>query len=321
MRFRYRFASLSVSNFEQFCYKWSGCFLRFWFLSQKWGYQIVFRGCQMKYLFGLTLFLLIGGCAPLLLEDHVISADEVWRGEVRIHGLVTVKKGARLEIRPGTQVIFEPLDRDGDGIGDGELLVEGSLQAIGTAERPILLTSGADNPQPQDWKFLYLDFAKQVEIAHLISEYAYSGVQIHFCKAKVTDSEFRYNVDGVRFSTVNIELANNYIHHNRHGIRFEERRGSGRVHHNRVSDNRIGIFAVTKSENRTLFEYNNIENNSDYHIKLGLEQRQDLSFPRNWWGGIAGDLLPELVFDRKYDQNLGTVTLPDPLPGPITLDF
>lgn len=269
--------------------------------------------------------LFLSSCAALrpsiYLEDQVISTDTVWQGDVHIRGLVTVKKGVLLEIRPGTRVIFEPLDRDGDGIGDGELLVEGSLKAIGTAKQPILMTSGAKNPQPQDWKFLYLDFAKEVEIAHLISEYAYSGVQIHFCKAKVTDSEFRYNVDGVRFSTVNIELANNYIHHNRHGIRFEERRGSGWVHHNQISANQIGVFAVTKCADQTLFEFNNIEQSSDYQLKLGLEQRQDLSFPRNWWGTVDKAKLSEQIFDKKYDPVLGAVKVPAPLAAPVKLVF
>ena len=49
--------------------------------------------------------------------------------------------------------------------------------------------SGAAQPKAADWKYLYLDFAREGEIAHVISEYAYSGVQIHFCKATVTDSE------------------------------------------------------------------------------------------------------------------------------------
>ncbi len=276
--------------------------------------------CRFCIIFGLLGLLL--SCAPLRpvqqLADMVITGNQVWQGDVHIRGIVTVKKGAHLEIRPGTRVIFEKLDKDGDGIGDGEILVEGSLYAVGTAEQPILLTSGAENPQPMDWKFLYLDFAKQAEIAHLISEYAYSGVQIHFCKAKVTNSEFRYNIDGVRFSTVNIELANNYIHHNRHGIRFEERRGSGRVYHNQISDNEIGIFAVTRSKNQTLFELNNLVGNRDYQVKLGFEQPHDLSFPRNWWGGLTGERLSESFFDRKFERNLGRVTAPEPLSTPVS---
>lgn len=267
------------------------------------------------------LLALLPACAPLrpttLLEETVIEGEELWRGDVRIRGKVTVKKGARLQIRPGTRVFFEPLDLDGDGIGDGEILVEGSFQALGTAELPILLTSAGANPKPGDWKFLYFDFARDVRIAHMISEYAYSGVQIHFCKAQITDSEFRHNVDGVRFSTAHIELAGNLIHHNRNGIRFEERRGGGRVHHNRISDNEVGIFAVTRAENRTVFELNNIVDNSDYQVKMGLEQSVDLSFPRNWWG--RGDASAQRFLDFRYDSKLGRVSAPEPLSAPVDL--
>lgn len=278
-------------------------------------------GRALAMLCTAILLALLPACAPLrpttLLEETVIEGEELWRGDVRIRGKVTVKKGARLQIRPGTRVIFEPLDLDGDGIGDGEILVEGSFQALGTAELPILLTSAGATPKPGDWKFLYFDFARDVRIAHMISEYAYSGVQIHFCKAQVTDSEFRYNVDGVRFSTAHIELAGNLIHHNRHGIRFEERRGGGRVHHNRISDNEVGIFAVTRAENRTVFELNNIEDNSDYQVKMGLEQSADLSFPRNWWG--RGDASAQRFLDFLYDRKLGRVSAPEPLCAPVDL--
>ncbi|WP_303720204.1 right-handed parallel beta-helix repeat-containing protein [Malonomonas rubra] len=278
-----------------------------------------------KFIYLSLFILLLSGCAathPVTkLDNQVIDKDTRWQGNIFIRGLVTVKKGALLEIEPGTRIFFEPLDNDGDGIGDGELLIEGSLYAVGTEQQPILLTSGAKNPRPRDWKFLYLDFAQDVEIAHLISEYAYSGVQIHFCRAKVTASEFRYNVDGVRFSTVNIDLTLNNIHHNQHGIRYEERQGSGWVHHNRISENQVGIFAVTKSDDRTLFEKNNIENNREYQIKLGIEQKENLSFPRNWWGELTDQQLAEQIFDRHFDPNLGQVTTPLRLKEPVQLSL
>src|SRR5512137_1614836 len=105
----------------------------------------------------LALFLLTGCVAarpPLELADTVIADTQVWEGEVRIRGIVTVKKDWHLTIRPGTRVVFEPLDRDGDGIGDSELLVEGGLVARGTRAAPIIFTSGAAQPKPADCKYL-----------------------------------------------------------------------------------------------------------------------------------------------------------------------
>jgi hypothetical protein len=268
----------------------------------------------------LSLTLVAGGCLPSrtvrTLEDAVIRDAQVWSGTVTIRGAVTVKKEGDLTILPGTEIRFERLDRDGDGIGDGELLVEGGLTAVGTPEAPILFTSAAPDPRPADWKYLYLDYARRAQLRHIVSEYAYSGVQVHFCKASLLDSEFRYNVDGVRFSTVNIEVAGNRIHDNVHGIRYEERRGSGQVHHNDIVANEIGIFAVTRCEDRTRFADNNIVSRQ-YNVKLGLEQGHDLAFPRNWWGSVEPETIAAGFFDRRADSTLGEVTAPEPLNAPV----
>jgi len=264
---------------------------------------------------------MLTGCVaarpPLELADTVIDDAQTWSGEVHIRGVVTVKKTGHLTILPGTRIVFAPLDRDGDGIGDGELLVEGGLVARGTAQAPIVFTSGAAQPAPADWKFLYLDFARQGEIAHVISEYAFSGVQIHFCRATVTDSEFRYNVDGLRFSTVNLVAAGNRLHHNRHGVRYEERRSQAQLHHNEIRDNDIGLFIVTRSDDAARIEYNNIADNRHYNVKMGLEQPGDVTLPRNWWGTDDPARIEATFFDARHDPALGRVWAPEPLTAPV----
>jgi hypothetical protein len=273
----------------------------------------------VRHFFLILALLTLTACTrpvvpPLALTDAVVTGETTWQGEVRITGVVVVKKGARLRILPGTRVVFMPLDRDGDAIGDSELLIEGGLIARGTAKAPILFTSGAARPQKADWKFLYLDFAQQGEVEHIVSEYAYSGIQVHFCKAVIKNSTFRHNVDGVRFSTVNIEVANNRIHDNTHGLRYEERRSRAHIHHNDIFDNDIGIFVVTRSDNQAIIEHNNITGSRQYQVKMGLEQPTDVSFPRNWWGSADPQAIAAGFFDRHYDPTLGRVTAPDPLP-------
>lgn len=272
----------------------------------------------MKSLLPLLL-LLLTACLPqrpLKVSDLVIDDARTWQGEVRIDGVVRVTREGSLTLLPGTTLRFVRNDRDGDGIGDAELLVEGKLLARGTTREPILLTSAEATPQPGDWKFLYFDYAREAEVEHLISEYAYSGVQVHFCRASISDSEFRHNIDGVRFSTANISLQRSYLHHNRHGIRYEERGGRGLVRDNRISDNQIGIFAVTRAAGKTRFEHNDIVDNRPYQVKLGLQQSTALDFPRNWWGDVNG-LSPETVFDQRRDRTLGRVTGSDPLRQPV----
>lgn len=275
----------------------------------------------MRFALLSILILAVTGCVAarpaLELTDAVIADRQVWAGEVRIRGVITVKKDGHLTILPGTRVVFEPLDHDGDGIGDGELLVEGGLIARGTVAAPIVFTSGAAQPKVADWKYLYLDFAREGELAHVVSEYAYSGVQIHFCKARVTDSEFRYNVDGLRFSTVNLVAAGNRMHHNTHGVRYEERRSRVELHHNDIRDNDIGLFVVTRSEDAARIEQNNIVGNRQYNVKMGLEQPGDVTLPRNWWGTIVPTEIEMTFFDAGHDPALGRVRAPQPLAEPV----
>jgi hypothetical protein len=268
--------------------------------------------------------LLLSGCLasrpqPLLLHDAVIDGEAVWSGEVRIHGVVTVKKSGRLTILPGTRVLFERIDRDGDGIGDSELLVEGALLARGTAGAPILFSSAEREPQKADWKFLYLNYAREALVEHIISEYAFSGIQVHFCRAKVLNSTFRHNIDGVRFSTVNIEVAGNRIHDNTHGLRYEERRSSAHIHHNEIRGNDIGIFVVTRSDDKALFEFNNVVDSRQYQVKIGIEQPGDVTFPRNWWGSADPVAIEDTFFDQKFDAALGRAHAPEPLAEPVTI--
>lgn len=260
------------------------------------------------------------GRPAIKLESSVIEEQVTWRGDVLIDGIVTVKKSGRLIIEPGTRVSFVPRDDDGDGIGDSELLVEGSLQAVGTADAPILFTSAAGEPKAADWKYLYIDFAREAsEIDYVVSEYAYSGLQVHFSRASVTNSIFRHNVDGLRFSTVNLLAAGNRMHDNTHGLRYEERNSKASIHHNEIRDNEIGVFVVTRSEDKARIEHNNIVNNRQYNVKLGWQQQGNVTLSHNWWGGLSGEERRKTFLDKSLDESLGSVSAPNPLTEPVEI--
>lgn len=281
---------------------------------------------RIIYLLLTVILSVLAGCSGIIVPsaeqsfgDRVIAHDETWSGTVRIKGIVTVKKGAQLVIRPGTRVLFERIDRDGDGIGDSELLVEGAIIARGTVDAPIVLTSAAENRQPADWKYLYLDFARLAEIDYMISEYAYSGIQVHFCKALIENSIFRHNIDGVRFSTVNIVVKGNRIYRNKNGLRYEERGSTAEVTGNDIRDNEIGVFIVTRSEDKAKIVRNNIVANRRYNVKLGISQATDVTLPQNWWGEVVIDRIEQKFFDAKQDESLGRVRAPEPLSAPVEL--
>lgn len=267
--------------------------------------------------FGCLLVSCTLGAPVLKLENAVIESDVTWSGDVWIDGVVTIKKTGRLLIKPGTRVFFVARDKDGDGIGDSELLVEGTLVARGTAAEPILFTSAAQQPRPADWKYLYLDFSGDSELDYIISEYAYSGLQVHFCRVRVTNSVFRYNVDGLRFSTVKLLAAGNRIHDNQHGVRYEERGSAAILHHNDIRDNDIGLFVVTRSADKALIEWNNIADNLQYNVKLGWQQQGDVTLPNNWWGVIDPSAIHKTFLDVELDNSLGAVTAPQPLAEPV----
>ena len=277
----------------------------------------------IRFSLSLSVVCLLIGCTTarptLHLNNTVIEDAVVWSGEVIVEGVVTVKKTGQLTIEPGTHVLFVPRDVDGDGIGDAELLIEGALLARGTAAAPIVFTSAAKQPQPSDWKYLYLDFARKAELDYIIAEYAYSGLQIHFCRARVTNSIFRYNVDGLRFSTVNLFAAGNSMYNNRHGLRYEERGSEALIHHNEIRDNEVGLFVVTRSDDKARIEQNNITGNRQYNVKLGWQQPGAVTLANNWWGTQDVSTLSETFLDQRVDANLGLVTAPEPLSGPVKI--
>ncbi len=276
-----------------------------------------------------SLFLLLAGCrAPgsgvpptdlHAMPTESITGRTEWSGEIVLDRIVVVRSGGELVIAPGTRVRFRRVDWDGDGIGDAEITVEGRLIARGTAERPIDLASAEPEPRPGDWKYLMVNFASGAEMEFVRVRHAFSGIQVHYSPAAIRRCEFAYNVDGVRFSTADLTLEGSWIHHNTHGIRFEERGHPARVEGNEISDNEVGIFAVTRCGGGTVFRSNNLRANR-VPVKLGWEQDRGLRFPENYWGGLSADQVEEASRDgRERRVGMGIdvrPVLPDPVPVP-----
>ncbi len=241
------------------------------------------------------------------LPVRATKKNETWRGEVHIRGSVVVPKGARLTILPGTVVRFERIDVDDDGIGDSELYVEGTLIAEGTVENPILFTSAEKNPAPRDWKYLFINLSPKAVLSFCISEYAFSGVQIHFSHAYVTRCLFRNCVDGLRFSTVNGTFERNRMTGNVYGVRYEERNSKAIVTRNDITGNKVGIFCVMESPGRIVIRENRIHGNASYDFKLGNRQGMDIPARENWWGTTDAASIREKIFDRNAEPELGRV--------------
>jgi len=263
--------------------------------------------------------------AAMLLRDQILQSDTVWEGTVEITGVVVVGRRATLTIRPGTVVRFRRIDRNRDGFGDGELRVLGRLLARGTAGAPIVFTSAAAEPRPLDWSYvLIFTSGKRNIIDHCRFQYAFSGLQVHFSTASVTNSRFVHNREGMRFGRAHLDISGNTFSDNSTGVRFTRMEGPVTFSGNRVTGNRIGIFLAPSGQNiRDFFEPdrsgrpwntgrltitgNDIFENIWYNFDLGEKQIWDLDARNNWWGTTDTAIIRQKIYDKHRDQTLGRV--------------
>ena len=252
----------------------------------------------------------------LVYRGGAIATDTTWSGSVTVVGQLVVKKGATLTILPGTTVRFAWVDEDKDGIGDGELTVEGRLSAQGTRERMITFTSARERPQPKDWTYVMINFGRESVVEHCLFEYAFTGLQVHFSNVVVRNNSFHDNFEALRFSTADIRIERNDIVGNTYGIRYESRGSAAVVAGNRIVGNEYGFFPVIKSSSTVRIDGNNVESRS-YNVKIGEEQRADLDFSGNWWGTAQPERIEEGFFDRHRERALGRVLYKPFLERPV----
>ncbi|HEY5973437.1 MAG TPA: carboxypeptidase regulatory-like domain-containing protein [Geobacteraceae bacterium] len=270
------------------------------------------------------------------LNDAVIDRDTTWSGTVIISGRVVVARRATLTIAPGATIKFVRVDRDGDGVGDGELRVLGRLLAKGTSLKPIRFRSAARKPTPGDWSYLLI-FTSGADniIEHCRFENAFTGLQVHFSRAMVRDSLFLNNREGIRFGRAEMNIEHNDFHGNGFGIRHHRLEGPVSIMNNNFYDNEVGIFLVPSGQNIMNFspETYRIAGDQDhfpvvrgnnfhnlfYDYKLGERQSYDVILPGNWWGAAAEERIYAKIFDSGRDASLGKVRITPirltPVPG------
>lgn len=270
------------------------------------------------------------GGTPVTLDDTVISHDTVWQGEIIIQGVISVKRGATLTIRPGTVVRFKKIDRDRNDVGDGEILVEGRLIARGTADSKILFTSAQEKPADNDWSYLqFLASDRGNVIENCRFEYAFAGVMIHYADVKISDSIFQNNNRGVHYNTADLNIDHCTFIENRIGIRFMRLEGNVLIANNDISRNDIGVLFVRQHVNAVDFERlnhgkemprfvgNNIFANRTYNFSLGEGQERDVTVAGNWWGATKRETIAELMYDGSKDKSLSKILYEPFLSEPV----
>ncbi|MBE0504055.1 MAG: PQQ-binding-like beta-propeller repeat protein [Desulfuromonadales bacterium] len=259
------------------------------------------------------LVLLCAGCvrpdlpvAPLTLHNAEILEDTTWSGRIVIDGQVKVFKGATLTIAPGSDIAFVRRDDDKDGLGDGTLIVEGSLRALGTQAQPIRFRSAAREPQPGDWLEIRVDFSKEAQLRYCEIRDSAHALHAHFTRAIVEDSHIHHNIDGSRLGQGNFIFRRNLIEANEgKGINF--RNATIEITANIIRDNGAGIF-LFETDRSPSIEQNNIYANTD-NLRLGDFFHRDLQIGSNWWGTALPDEVAATIYDQAKDDTLGRASV------------
>ncbi|MFH1288062.1 MAG: NosD domain-containing protein [bacterium] len=239
-------------------------------------------------------------------EDIIISHDTTWSGKLKIEQVVLIKKGARLTIKPGTELIFSRGDRPGVTddvhiIQGGGIKVEGKIVAVGTADNPIVFTGMEKSPG--GWGNIYLSYSQDNIFTYCIFEYANFAIHSHFSSLTISHSLFENNNEGCRLGFSEGLIKNNIFRLNKsRGINFKA--GKNDIKNNSITANHVGIFIPEKGDQAKIV-FNNIFNNKKYNLQLGDFHREDVNAPKNFWGKEID--YDKFIYDKKDDEKLGDV--------------
>ncbi len=220
-----------------------------------------------------------------------IQADTTWQESVNIRKIVTVMPGIDLAILPDVHVLFS------EGAG---LVVKGRIFARGENNAPVTFSS-YNNKKAEAWDEIRLEHADGSLFTNCIIENATWALHIHFTDLTIQKCLIRNNYGGLRFRSGPVDIMNTSFSGNEIGLRSN--RGIGILAESLIAENRIGIFIREKGGGIKI-RRNNFHDNSDYNIRVGDFNDEDVDAKENWWGGAEpGDT----IFDERFEPGIGTV--------------
>lgn len=251
-------------------------------------------------------------------EILYIEADTTWSGDVRVAGVVHVRKSATLTILPGTRVLFAkrtfPQAADShEGFAGPGIRVEGRIVAAGTEETPVLFTSGG-TPSPGAWDKILFTFSEGNRFEHCVFEGARYAFHSHFSGIEVRRCVFRDNEEGVRLGASRVRIEDSVFTRNLvRGINFRECRNT--IRRNLVYGNGDGIFLHSKTDGSILRE-NAIYGNRRYNLRLGDLHAGDIDVSGNWWGTGGERAARRTIHDGSSTPGVGAARLAPVLSAP-----
>ncbi len=160
-----------------------------------------------------------------LLGEYTVEGEEVWSGLTVITGRVTVPPGSMLRLEPGATVLFRKVDTNEDGLGEGELLVLGSIRSTGTPERPVVFGSAEDDPHPGDWDKVSIISSEDTGNVFVNTQFMY-GVQAlhaHFSSLSARSCLFEGNFRALQFQeSERVTVQSCIFVNNKQAMRFRD---------------------------------------------------------------------------------------------------
>ena len=240
-----------------------------------------------------------------------VERDTKWRGEVRVDGIVHVRKNATLTILPGTRVVFGPgrfpTEDEHEGFSAPGIKVEGRIVAEGTGEAPILFTSAAVPVRPGSWDKILFTFSAGNRFLHCTFEGARYAFHAHFSEISVRRCIFTENEEGVRLGTSRVTIVDSVFTRNEiRGINFRECRNE--IRGNLVYENGDGIFLHSK-DSASVIRENAIYANRGFNVRLGDLHSEDIDLSGNWWGTAREEEARKKIFDGRSLPGVGAARL------------
>lgn len=226
---------------------------------------------------------------PVILTWPVrnIYTDAIWHGDIGIDKTINVISGTQLAVMPGARVLFSE---------DSGLNIRGRITAIGEKNKGISFTS----LKGEAWDEVLLDHADGSEFTNCLFENATWALHVHFTRLNVNGCTFIKNYGGMRFRSGPVEITHSSFRENDIGLRSTA--GSALIKGNSITANRIGIFV--REQGSLSIRENNIFANSEYNMRLGDFNEEDVDARYNWWGNASP---AEKIFDAATEPGIGIV--------------
>lgn len=198
-----------------------------------------------------------------LAENRTLRASEspyIIQGDIRVRG------GAVLTIEPGVELRFTLNDSlpDSNGIDMAELIVQGGLSAVGTADKRIIFTSAENFPSKASWGGLAFISTTQPEnnLRYVTIMFADQGIRSEGSAPSIENTEV--GLCGIGFN-IGLSTALNIRHNTIRDCDVGMVTSNSNIRNNLFIDNQVGAAILGND----LFEHNTVDCLVGVQIEVG----------------------------------------------------